>query len=114
MIIATIKMKITREKHPDILNMLGSIAERTKNKTGCSSCSVCVDTKDDSIIFEEVWKSENDLQYHLRSDDYKYILLIMEMAIEPPDVRFNTISMTTGVETIIRARRFFKKAGECY
>jgi hypothetical protein len=32
----------------------------------------------------------------------------MEMALEPPDVKFNTISRTTGVETIKQARNFLK------
>jgi quinol monooxygenase YgiN len=105
-------MKIPQEKHDDVLNILGSIAERTKNETGCSSCTVCLDTKDGStIVFEEIWKSEDRMQNHLCSDDYKHILLIMEMALEPPEVKFNTISRITGVETIRQARSFFNKSG---
>ncbi len=112
MILSTIRMKIPQEKHDDVLNILSSIAERTKNQTGCSSCTVCLDTKDEStIIFEEIWKSEDHMQNHLCSDDYKHILLLMEMALEPPDVKFNTISRTTGVETIRHARNFLKKSG---
>jgi quinol monooxygenase YgiN len=115
MILSTIRMKIAQEKHDDVLNILGSIAERTKNETGCSSCTVSLDAKDDStIVFEELWKSEDHMQNHLRSDDYKHILLIMEMSLEPPEVKFNTISRITGVETIRKARRFFKEHGRMW
>jgi quinol monooxygenase YgiN len=55
-------------------------------------------------MFEEIWKSEEDLECHLRSDDYRKVLLVLEMAVKQPEIRFDTISSSTGIETIEKAR----------
>ena len=56
------------------------------------------------MMIEELWQSNEDLDRHLRSDDYLKVLLVVEMAIEKPEIRFNSISCSTGVETIEKAR----------
>ncbi len=48
--------------------------------------------------------SEEDLQRHLQSEKYRNILLVVEMAAEPPEIRFDLIAHTSGVETIENAR----------
>jgi hypothetical protein len=48
---------------------------------------------------------------HLRSDEYRNLLLILEMALEQPEIRFDTISGSTGIETIEKARDFIVGGG---
>ena len=55
-------------------------------------------------MFEETWRSEKDLGHHLRSDEYLNMLLVIEMGLKHPEVRFNTVSTSTGIETIEKAR----------
>jgi quinol monooxygenase YgiN len=55
-------------------------------------------------MFEEMWRSEGDLERHLRSETYRNVLLVMEMALKHPEVRFNTVTTSTGIETIEKAR----------
>jgi len=55
-------------------------------------------------MVEEIWRSEEDLKHHLRSEEYRNVLMVMEMALKHPEVRFNTISTSTGIETIEKAR----------
>jgi len=38
------------------------------------------------------------------ADEYRKVLLVMEMALEPPEIKFETVSCSTGVETIEKAR----------
>jgi quinol monooxygenase YgiN len=56
------------------------------------------------VVFEEKWRSDEDLQRHLRSEGYKTLLLVMELATTPPEIRFDTITGSSGVETIEEAR----------
>jgi quinol monooxygenase YgiN len=56
------------------------------------------------LMVEEVWKSQEDLDRHLRSDDYRNMLFVTEMALEPPEIRFQTISHSAGIEIIEKAR----------
>jgi quinol monooxygenase YgiN len=75
-------------------------------KRGCIGCFVSQDVQDAEIIrYEELWESSDDMERHLRSDDYRKILFAMEMSSHAPDVRFNKIEETTGMETIKRVRQ---------
>ena len=48
--------------------------------------------------------SDEDVKHHLRSEKYRNILLVVEMAAEAPEIRFDTIAHSTGVEIIEQAR----------
>jgi quinol monooxygenase YgiN len=105
MILASIRMMISPRKREELLRTLGSTAERTRILPGCLSCRIYEDVQEDNVILvEEMWRSEEELEQHLRSDDYRKVLLIMEMALQHPEVRFNRISSSSGIETIEKAR----------
>ena len=55
-------------------------------------------------MVEELWSSEEDILHHLQSEAYRRVLLVVEMAEEPPGIRFDTISCSSGIETIEKAR----------
>ena len=105
MIQATIKMSFSPEKIDEILNILHSVVERTRAVAGCISCSVYLDTENKNmIIFEKKWRSEEDMKRYLRSEDYQKVLLVIEMADTKPEIRFDTVTGSRGVEMIEKAR----------
>lgn len=105
MIQAMIDMEFAPDKMGEALQILRSIVERTRAEAGCVSCSVYKDTEtENQLVFAQEWRSEDDLQRHLRSADYQKVLLVMEMALTRPEVRFDTIATTSGVEVIEKAR----------
>ena len=105
MIQATLRMNFAPQKFDEAIQILHSIIERTKAEIGCISCSVFHDRGSEGlIIYEEKWRNSDDLQRHLRSDEYKNVLLVMEMATTKPEIRFDTITDSSGVETIEKAR----------
>jgi quinol monooxygenase YgiN len=100
-------MLIPSKKRGEAVEILGSLAERWRFEAGCISCRVYQDVEEEQvIIFEELWEDEESLERHLRSDEYRKLLLVVEMATEYPEIRFNTISHSAGIETIERARNF--------
>ena len=105
MIRSTIRLVLSPEKEDEVQQILQSLVERIRAEAGCQGCSIYKDTgKAHTIIFEERWRSEEDLQRHLRSNEYHKVLLAMEMGVEPPEIRFDTVTSTRGVETIKKAR----------
>ena len=87
------------------LEILGSITEQIQFEPGCISSRLYQDVQEElAIMIEEIWASETELQHHLRSDKYRRVLLVVEMAAEPPEIRFDTIAHSSGVETIEQAR----------
>ena len=105
MVRSTIRMLIPLEKQGEALEILGSTIEQTQFEPGCVSYRVYRGLEDvRAIMFEELWASDEDIQRHIRSNRYRKILLVVEMAVEPPEIRFDTIDHSTGVETIEQAR----------
>jgi quinol monooxygenase YgiN len=88
-----------------VLTILSSIIEQTKLEEACISCRLYRDVQEDrALMLEEIWSSEKDLQCHLNSDKFHTVLLVVEMATEPPEIRFDTIAHSSGIETIEKAR----------
>ncbi len=105
MIHATLRMVMPAEKRGDALQILTSVAERCQFDPGCISCRIYQDACDESILMvEQLWRDEDTLHRHLRSDDYRDMLLLSDMALETPEIRFSYITSSSGVETIVKAR----------
>ncbi len=55
-------------------------------------------------MLEEIWRTEEDLNRHIRSDEYLNLLLVVDMALKQPEIRFDIISRSMGMEAIEKAR----------
>ena len=105
MLRSTIRMHIPPEKQDEALNILASVCERAQFEAGCIKCRLYRGAEDPKVILlEELWLTLEDLQHYLQSEKYRKILLVIEMAAEPPEIRFDTIAQTSGMETIEQAR----------
>ena len=105
MVRSTIRMLIPLEKQSEALEILGSMTEQIQFEPGCISSRLYQDIQEEEVIMlEEIWMSNEDVQHHLRSEKYRKILLVVEMASELPEIRFDTIAESSGVETIEQAR----------
>jgi quinol monooxygenase YgiN len=106
MVRAAIRMMIPSGKREEMLKILGSITERARFEPGCISSGLYqgVGVKN-LVLLEQFWRDEKALECHLQSEDYRRILLVVDMALEPPEVRFDAISQSTGFETVEKARR---------
>ncbi len=101
----TIRLNISAKNRKEALIILGSMIEQTKLEEGCISCRLYQDVQEDgALMLQERWTSENDLHRHLRSDKFHTVLLVVEMAIEPPDIRFESVAQSAGMEVIEQAR----------
>ncbi len=105
MIQATIKVKLPAGRIKEAMTILRPLVESTKIVPGCVDCDLYRDVLEDTVlVFEDRWDDEEGLRRHLRSEEYRNLLLVMEMAKEVPEVRFDVISRTSGLEAIERAR----------
>ena len=105
MIHTTIRMTMPRLKIKEALEILHSFVEQTQFEPGCISCHIYHDIQEKHVIMiEEFWKSQEELDHHLRSAEYRNVLLVVEMAHEKPEIRFSTLSDSAGIEAIEKAR----------
>jgi quinol monooxygenase YgiN len=106
MVHTSIRMVISSNKRLEAQRILISVAERTRIEPGCLSCRIYQGVEDKNVIMmDELWRNNEDLECRLRSEDYLKVLLVVEMALEKPEIRFDTITCSTGVDMIIKARK---------
>jgi quinol monooxygenase YgiN len=107
MIRSVIRMLIPDTKRGEILRIVGSVVELCRDDSGCLSCHIYEDLQEENVLMlEEAWKSGENLDSHLRTDEYRNLLMILDLALEEPEIRFDTILSSAGIETIEKARGF--------
>ena len=102
---STIRMLIPLNKQSEALEILGAVCAQIEFEPSCISTHLYRGVDDvRAIMVEERWTSDAHMLQHLQSDAYHRILLVVEMAEEPPEIRFDRIMHSGGVETIEKAR----------
>ena len=105
MIRSSIRIIVPFEKQGEALEILGSMIEEIELEPGCLGCRLYKGVKDErAIMLEEFWNCEDDVRRHLKSKKYGRVLMVIEMASEFPEIRFDVISDSRGVETIVDVR----------
>jgi len=105
MIQESIRISIPSQKSEAVLGILRSVLERSKDDPSCLGCHIYGDLDEKNVLMlEGLWSTEEGLEHHLRSDEYRNLLLALELAVRRPEIRFNTISGSSGIETIEKAR----------
>jgi quinol monooxygenase YgiN len=107
MILSSIRFSIPSKKRAEALKILKMAAEHCKILPECLSCHIYEDVHDINILMlRQTWRCKEDMEEYLRSNEYRNILLVMEMATTEPEVRFDAVSDSTGIETVEKARMY--------
>jgi quinol monooxygenase YgiN len=105
MIHSFLRIKIAPKRNSQALEILKPFIERIKVTPGCLDSRLYKDLQEEDVLMlEQRWRSEEDLNRHLRSREYQNVLLLMEMAKSRPEVCFEKIARTSGLETVEAAR----------
>ncbi len=105
MVHATIRLMVPPKRRAEVLEILSSLAERSRFEPGCISCRVYEDVEVKQIVMlEQLWKTGEALERHLRSEEFSKVVLVMEMSLQSPEIRFSEISRSSGMEIIEKAR----------
>ena len=103
---STIRMLIPLDRQSEALDILGSVSAQIQFEPSCISSRIYRGVDEvRAIMVEELWANDEDIVRHLNSDVYHRVLLVIEMAEEPPEIRFDTIAHSSGVETVEKARQ---------
>lgn len=98
---ASIKLTVPPAKRNEMLQAIKAILEPVRLERGCINCHCYVDIEaENSIYIREEWETRDDLGAHVRSVHFGVLLGAMKMLTEEPEIRFNSIISTTGVEEL--------------
>jgi quinol monooxygenase YgiN len=101
MVIVILRIVVQPKKKSDAIRAIRMITGPTTTQPDCMSCQLYSDVEDrDSIVLFEQWKSREGLERHIRSDEFRKILAVMEMATVRPEMSFNVVASTEGMELV--------------
>ena len=100
-ILATSRMIVRPEKRSGLLETLRGMLEPARVERGCLSYRLYEDVENrNTFVLLEEWATQKDLEKHISKDNQRLLLALMDFLSEEPELRFNTVSHTTGIKLI--------------
>jgi quinol monooxygenase YgiN len=100
-----LRIHVPPGKRDEVHRILRSLLEPVRVRGGCLACRVYQDIEDpDVLALIQEWTSWDDLTRYLRSEDSRKFLAVMDLAIQQPEIWFDTISSREGLERLAAAR----------
>jgi quinol monooxygenase YgiN len=102
-------MIVRPERRRDLLETMRGMLEPARVERGCLSFRLYEDVENrNALILLEEWATQEDLERHISKDNQRQLLGLMDLLSEQPELRFNTVSYTAGMDLI---KDVLKKAG---
>jgi quinol monooxygenase YgiN len=75
--------------------------EPTRVERDCLSYRLLEDVENrNAFVLLEEWATQEDLERHISKDNQGRLLALMDLLSEQPELRFNTVSHTAGMDII--------------
>lgn len=105
MIVVTIRIIVHPDNRKEFLQTAKSLFDRIRNEKGCLSYRFYQDIENENaFIFVAEWETQADLDNHIRSDSFGVLLGAMNLLSEAPEIKFNAVSYTAGMEAVEAVR----------
>jgi quinol monooxygenase YgiN len=100
-ILVTLRMIVQPERRSDLLETMRGMLEPVRVERGCLSYRLYEDVEDgNAFVLVEEWETQKDLERHIGTENQQRLLTLMDLLSEQPELRFNTVSHTAGMELI--------------
>jgi quinol monooxygenase YgiN len=105
MIQSTLQIVVPDQKRGETMELLRMYMGPTCHQPGCVSCQGFQELdKENSFILIEKWMSQAYLDRHICSTEYKMVLTLMEISSEQPEIKFDTVWNSEGMELLDKLR----------
>ena len=105
MIVCTLRILLSETDCCQVITSLEPLIAWTRVQAGCRACHLLTDIEEPrALVLWEEWDSQEHLDSHLRSEDYRRVLAAMELSQEAPEVHFHTVATRGGFEVIESVR----------
>ena len=100
-ILATLRMIVRPERRMDLLETLRGMLEPARVERGCLSYCLYEDVENrNAFVLLEEWATQEDLERHISKDNQRRLLALTDLLSEQPEMRFNTVSHTAGMDLV--------------
>lgn len=99
------RISLNPAQRPQVVCSLRRILAQTRVLPGCVCCQLCTDVEDaNKLVLIEEWADVQSLRTHLRADSFRVVLSALDYAIDPPEVRIDTVAESRGMDFITLCR----------
>lgn len=105
MISFSLRIVVPSAKRQELIGSLGALLAPTRVQPDCLSARLHVDNEDpNAVTLVQEWASQSQLDRYLLSDAGRLLLEAMEASSVAPEVRFDTVQQSGGIEVFAQAR----------
>jgi quinol monooxygenase YgiN len=98
-------MNVEEERKKSVLDAFYALLGPVRAVAGCLGSCLCESVGPSGrICFSTQWDSRCALEEYIRSDAYRKVLHVLDLAAEAPEIRFETVSDTRGMEYVAAVR----------
>jgi quinol monooxygenase YgiN len=100
-VISTLRLIPAPERRRETIEVLRSVQGPTQAQPDCLDCRIYEEENSGrAILYYERWQTEAGLHQHVRSDLYRRLLATLELSSRPPEIRFDSVAASAGMELI--------------
>jgi quinol monooxygenase YgiN len=103
MVRLTVALSASARGAQDLLEALRFISTGARHEAGCLGCSVWAEPEW-IVHYVEEWATEADMRRRVQSDRFTSLLAVMESAQAPPQVQFDFVTTTRGLDYVAEVR----------
>jgi quinol monooxygenase YgiN len=104
MVRLTVSITAATRGAANLLDALRYISTSTRLEDGCLACLVWAGPES-TLHYVEEWATEDNMRQRVRSDRFTSLLAVMESAPEPPEVRFDFVTRSRGLDYVAEVRQ---------
>jgi len=95
----TIRLSTGGSNHALIVSSLREIQEAVRAQQGCRHFNLYESVEDhSSLLLVENWETQQAMNEHIRSQDFRVILAALDLSDSKPEIRFNSVVSSQGLE----------------
>jgi len=103
MVLLRARLRVDPAHRAKVVRSLSRILGPVRASAGCMSCHLYADCDDENVLlFTQQWTDEEEFFQHLRVDDARVLLSALDCAVDPPEVRLDTLTDGRGIEIIAK------------
>ncbi len=101
MIMSTVRLAISEQHRSEVLRTLRVLMGHATAKSGCAGFSISQDVSDpETLTICEQWATQEDLDEHVRSADYRLLLAVVDLSVTPPKISFDALEHIGGLDLV--------------
>jgi quinol monooxygenase YgiN len=98
-------MVFTGPARDEALQVLRTLWGPVRSHPGCLATRLMRDDQDERVLtWVEHWQTREDHERHVRSDTFRRLLAVMDLAAEPPLLEVDEVERRQGFESVEQLR----------